>query len=153
VECRAGSGPAEDAGPVRVGGRRQDRTSAREAETNVNVERLDDLLPASSLPALVRIGAGDEAPEVLAGMERILARAPDLAVISKFWPGALRREAVSPAAWMAAFRERGFAPWVIDEADGAIRRADLPALEGGAEVNLLMLRGDPRRRPRLLVKP
>jgi hypothetical protein len=54
---------------------------------------------------------------------------------------------------MAAFRERGFAPWVIDEADGAIRRADLPALEGGAEVNLLMLRGDPRRRPRLLVKP
>jgi FkbM family methyltransferase len=115
----------------------------------VRVRPLDALVPAGSRPVLVKIDAEGFELEVWRGMQRLLRETPHLAVIVEFGPSHLLRSAVTIEDWFAALTAPGFTPWEIDEASGTIRPLRSSGLQDVFSMNLLLLRDQPSRWPRL----
>jgi FkbM family methyltransferase len=123
-----------------------------EGSVDVPVAPLDALVPESLVPRLVKIDVEGNEMDVLRGMERILARAPMVALIVEFGPSHLRRSGIAAADWLGSFARHGFTPWTIDETDGSISAARLSAIEAVQSINLLMLPDEPGRWPLLRVR-
>ncbi|RFC63650.1 FkbM family methyltransferase [Fulvimarina endophytica] len=109
---------------------------------DVEVSTLDRLVPSEQSPALVKIDVEGLELEVLRGMNGILSRSPDIALVAEYGPSHLERIGVRPQDWLAEFQSHGFALWIIDERDGSLREASSEALEGIYSANILMVRRD-----------
>lgn len=95
---------------------------ARNAQTiTVDITPLDAALADIPAVDLVKIDVEGAELDVLAGMEGLIARSPDMAIIAEYGPTHLARVGLTPTAWFDAFRRFGFAPYGIDEATGACR--------------------------------
>jgi FkbM family methyltransferase len=110
----------------------------------VDVVRLDDVLPTGARVDVVKIDVEGAELDVLAGMTRILRENPDLAIIAEFGPAHLRRAQITPDAWFEAFHMHGLEAYAIDELSGEcnrVRHQDLTAIES---VNILFCRTNSR---------
>ena len=119
-------------------------TDRGEQRIEVDVVRLDDVLPAGARVDVVKIDVEGTELDVLAGMTRILRENPDLAIIAEFGPAHLRRAQITPDAWFEAFHIHGLEAYAIDELSGEcnrVRHQDLTAVES---VNILFCRTNSR---------
>ena len=110
----------------------------------VDVVRLDDVVPMGTRVDVVKIDVEGAELDVLAGMTRILGENPDLAMIAEFGPSHLRRARITPDAWFEAFLMHGLEAYAIDELSGKcdlVRQQDLTAVES---VNILFCRTNSR---------
>ena len=113
----------------------------------VDVRPLDDLVPAGTAVALVKLDVeGFELP-AWRGMRRIIAESPELAVIVEFGPLHLARAGERIEDWLAALTAPGFTPYEIDELTGVCRRLRAYGLDQVFSMNLLLLRSPPERFP------
>lgn len=115
----------------------------------VQIRRLDDIVPADLRPSLVKIDVEGFELEVLRGMRAILDRSPDIMLIAEYGPTHLSRQGVSPEEWIAEFESFGFSLWTIDETNGTLSKASVETLRGIYSVNILMVRGASARWPQL----
>src|SRR5262249_14192004 len=98
-----------------------DPSEASIDEIEVEVCPLDDLLESGERVDLVKIDVEGAELAVLAGMTRIIAENPDIAIIAEFGPSHLRATKTTPEHWFSSFRDHGFEPSVIDELSGQCR--------------------------------
>jgi hypothetical protein len=99
----------------------------------------------------VKIDAEGFELDVWRGMQRVLRETPNVAVIVEFGPSHLLRAGMRIEDWFAALTAPGFTPWEIDEASGAIRPLRSSGLQDVFSMNLLLLRDQPSRWPRLRI--
>jgi len=120
-----------------------------EAARTVEVEvvRLDDVAPAKRLD-VVKIDVEGAELDVLAGMNGVIAKNTDLAILAEFGPEHLKRVGQTPAQWFKAFADAGFKPYMIDEATGACASTDAKAAAKQVSANIAFVRpgGDAERR-------
>ena len=126
------------------------RLSDETASVSVPVRRLDDILPPEARPALVKLDVEGFELEVWRGMARTIAAAPDLAVIVEFGPSHLARAGIAIADWIGTFLDSGFTPWEIAEDSATIQPLRTDRLDRVFSMNILLLRADPARWPRLV---
>jgi FkbM family methyltransferase len=123
-----------------------------ERQTNaieVPVRPLDALLEPGTRPAVVKLDVEGSELDALKGMSRILADSPHAALIVEFGPSHLRRAGTEISDWLGAFACEGFKAWEIADGDGRICPLRSTGLEDVPSLNLLMLRDEPGRWPRL----
>jgi len=78
--------------------------------------------------------------KALAGMSRLIARNPDIAVIAEYGAIHLERVGIEPADWFAAFANVGLAAaFVIDEASGALSEVEVTRMNEMYSVNILFV--------------
>jgi FkbM family methyltransferase len=119
----------------------------------VDVERLDDLIPPGQSIRLVKIDVEGFELEVLGGMTRILAENPDIALLAELGPSHLMRAGVAIDSWIQAFLGLGFTAYEIDERDGSLRPLrKIRALAKLFSLNLLFLRQSPNAYAELTFK-
>lgn len=113
---------------------------AQARPVEVEVVRLDDVVPVGRALAAVKIDVEGAELDVLAGMSRVLADSPDLAVVAEFGPSHLARVGQAPEGWFAAFAAHGLEPRRIVEPAGTV--APVTAAEAAHEesVNLVFVR-------------
>ena len=125
------------------------------ASVLVALHSLDTLVPPggrSGRIAVVKIDAEGYELEVWAGMERIIAENPELAVIVEFGPSHLARTGIAISAWFDTLQAPGFTAWEIDEAAERIRPLRAPPERADVlSLNVLLLRLPPSHYPRLRV--
>ena len=109
-------------------------------EIEVEVVRLDDVVPTGKRVDLVKIDVEGAELEVLHGMTRITRENPDLTIIAEFGPSHLARAETTPDAWFQAFVSHGFEVYAINELSGECRRVDQRDLTAVESVNLLFCR-------------
>ncbi len=100
----------------------------------VQVRPLDEVIEGPL--DVVKIDVEGAELDVLAGMPRLLADNPDLALIVEYGPSHLARVGVAQDAWFAAFADAGFVAYAIDEATGTCRPTSQAALADAVSVNL-----------------
>ncbi|MBV9537904.1 MAG: FkbM family methyltransferase [Acidisphaera sp.] len=110
------------------------------ATATVAIRPLDALTHPGPV-RLVKIDVEGYEMAVWQGMQRLLDRDPDLAVIIEFGPSHLARAGVPETSWFEALTSNGFAVWEIDQVS-AVLRPLRPAGErsGILSINLLLLR-------------
>lgn len=117
----------------------------------VPVRRLDSLIAQGTQVVLAKLDVEGAELAALAGMSRVIADSPDIALVVEFGSSHLRRSGTAVADWIGAFRGAGFTPWEIIDPDGAISPLRISGLDEVYSVNLLMLRHAPARWPRLRI--
>ncbi len=115
----------------------------------VPVRRLDSLIVPGTRVAVAKIDVEGVELDALAGMSRVIADSPDIALVVEFGPSHLKRAGIAVDDWIGAFRVVGFTPWEIVEPEGTIRPLRGAGLDAVLSLNLLMLRHAPQRWPRL----
>ena len=110
----------------------------------VDVVRLDDVLPTGARVDVVKIDVEGAELDVLAGMTRILGENPDLAIIAEFGPAHLRRARITPEAWFEAFHMHGLEAYAIDELSDECNRVGHQDLTAVESVNILFCRTNSR---------
>lgn len=121
---------------------------AEEARTvEVEVVRLDDVAPAKRID-VVKIDVEGAELDVLAGMQGVIAKNPDLAIVAEFGPEHLKRVGQTPAQWFKAFADAGFKGYIIDEATSACAPTNAKAAAKVVSANIAFVRagGDAERR-------
>ncbi|WP_414647014.1 FkbM family methyltransferase [Caulobacter sp.] len=121
---------------------------AEEARTiEVEVVRLDDAAPAKRMD-VVKIDVEGAELDVLAGMQGLIGKNPDLAIVAEFGPEHLKRVGQTPAQWFKAFADAGFKPYLIDESTSACAPTDAKAAARLVSANIAFVRpgGDAERR-------
>lgn len=106
----------------------------------VEVVRLDDVIPAGSRVDVVKIDVEGAEMDVLKGMQRILADNADIVVIAEFGISHLRRVGTSSADWFGAFTEHGLKAFTIEEPTGSCKPADIAKLESIESANVAFVR-------------
>jgi FkbM family methyltransferase len=109
-------------------------------KVKVQVVRLDDVVPAGTALDLVKIDVEGAELEVLAGMERVLAESPELAIVAEYGPSHLARVGIEPKDWFAAFEACGFEPFAVDEGQGRCYAAGPDELKDVESVNVVFVR-------------
>lgn len=127
-----------------------DEEAASAQTISVDVVPLDVALADLSNADLVKIDVEGAELDVLAGMEKLVARSPHLAIIAEYGPSHLARVGLTPDAWFGAFRRLGFAAYSIDEATGFCRRLDVGEAPDVVSVNIAFVRPGSRPEGRLL---
>ena len=77
-------------------------------EIEIDVSRLDDIVPKGERVDVVKIDVEGAELAVLSGMTRIVAENPQVAIIAEYGPSHLRETDISPETWFAAFQDHGF---------------------------------------------
>ena len=121
----------------------------QEGEAEVEMQALDDLVPAGRPSAVIKIDAEGLELDILRGAGRVLRESPGAGVIAEFGPVHLARVGVSVADWLDMFRAQGLVPWEIEERSGRLRPLRDAGLGTVFSVNLLWLRERPERYPGL----
>lgn len=99
--------------------------SADRPAVDVPVVRLDDLFAERGWPPpdFVKIDVQGFEPFVVAGLERLTAAGRPMVVLTEYWPIGIRNAGGDPTAYVAWFRNRGFACHLI-AADGTTTPVD-----------------------------
>lgn len=121
---------------------------AEEARTvEVEVVRLDDVAPKGRMD-VVKIDVEGAELDVLAGMQGVIARNPDLAIVAEFGPEHLKRVDQTPAQWFKAFADAGLRPYLIDEATSGVEPTNAKAAAKLVSANIAFVRagGDAEKR-------
>lgn len=82
------------------------------------IERLD----------YVKLDIQGHEPRVLDGMQELLARFPDVAITSEFWPAGLVRAGCDPASYLASLRGGSDRLLELDETAGRVAPTSIEAL-------------------------
>jgi FkbM family methyltransferase len=106
-------------------------------EVEIDVSPLDDIVPEGEHVDLVKIDVEGAELAVLAGMTRIIAENPQVAIIAEYGPSHLQSTGISPEIWFASFRDRGFESFSIDERNGECRPVEIRELIDVDSVNIL----------------
>ena len=109
-------------------------------DITVEVTRLDDVIGPEQRLDVVKIDVEGAELDVLAGMERLVAVNPDLAIVAEYGPSHLERAGLTPKAWFEAFQAAGFEAYAIEEPTGVCRRVSAPDLADVASINLAFVR-------------
>ena len=117
---------------------------------DVEVVRLDDVVPADEQVALVKIDVEGAELEVLKGMRRVVGDNPDIVVIAEFGISHLKRVGVSTRDWFAAFEALGLQGFAIEEPTGVCSPAKFEKLEAMDSVNIAFARSGQAGEKRLL---
>ena len=139
VECAAGA--AAGTGVLHLAGGGEANTLAAfpgsRGRVEVSVAPLDDVVGDAPVD-VVKLDVEGSEVEALMGMERLLSRRADLALVVECNPGRLASMGSSAEELLGLLRRRGFSIRQIDETAARLGDVDL----GGAEyVNLLCVRG------------
>ena len=118
-------------------------------DITVEVTRLDDVIGPGQRLDVVKIDVEGAELDVLAGMERLVAENPDLAIVAEYGPSHLERVGLTPKAWFEAFQAAGFEAYAIEEPTGVCRRVSAPDLADVASINLAFVRPKGAARARL----
>ncbi len=111
-------------------------------EIEIDVSRLDDIVPKGERVDVVKIDVEGAELAVLAGMTRIIAENPQVAIIAEYGPSHLRETDISPETWFAAFQDHGFGSFLIDESNGRCRSVHFNELVDVESVNILFAAHD-----------
>jgi FkbM family methyltransferase len=111
-------------------------------EVEIDVSPLDDIIPEGQRVDVVKIDVEGAELAVLAGMTRIIAENPHVAIIAEYGPSHLRATEISPETWFASFRDRGFESFLIDELSGETRPVQFRELIDVDSVNILFAAPD-----------
>ena len=117
-----------------------DDEQAQARPVEVEVVRLDDVVPPGLALAAVKIDVEGAELDVLRGLARVAADSPDLAVVAEFGPSHLARVGVSPADWFAAFAGHGLEPRLIAEPSGLVSSVTVADLAEVESANLVFVR-------------
>ena len=115
----------------------------------VKVTRLDDVIGPEQRLDVVKIDVEGAELDVLAGMERLVAENPDLAIVAEYGPSHLERVGLTPKAWFEAFQAAGFEAYAIEEPTGVCRRVSAADLADVASINVAFVRPKGAARARL----
>ena len=118
-------------------------------DITVEVTRLDDVIGPEQRLDVVKIDVEGAELDVLAGMERLVAENPDLAIVAEYGPSHLKRVGLTPKAWFEAFQAAGFEAYAIEEPTGECRRVSAADLADVASINLAFVRPKGAARARL----
>lgn len=118
-------------------------------DITVEVTRLDDIIGPEQRLDVVKIDVEGAELDVLAGMQRLVAENPDLAIVAEYGPSHLERVGLTPKAWFEAFQAAGFEAYAIEEPTGVCRRVSAPDLADVASINLAFVRPKGAARARL----
>ena len=116
-----------------------DEEQAQARPVEVEVVRLDDVVPVGTALAAVKIDVEGAELDVLRGMARVAADSPDLAVVAEFGPSHLARVGIVAADWFAAFTARGLEPRLIAEPTGTVSPVTVADLAGVESANLVFV--------------
>lgn len=116
-----------------------DEASAAKQIT-VEVVALDEALADAPTVDLVKIDVEGAELDVLAGMGKLIARNPGLAIIAEFGPSHLARVGQTPQGWFDAFAHHGFHGYAIDEASGTCRPVTAREVADVVSVNIAFAR-------------
>jgi FkbM family methyltransferase len=109
-------------------------------QITVDVVALDEALADVPTVDLVKIDVEGAELDVLAGMEKLIARNPALAIVAEFGPSHLVRVGQTPQQWFDAFEAHGFRGYAIDEATGTCRWVSARQVENVVSVNIVFAR-------------
>jgi FkbM family methyltransferase len=118
-----------------------------EAGAEVELVRLDDVIPPDAPVAVLKMDVEGAELAVLAGMPRLIEDNPDIVVVAEFAGDHLQRSGVTAADWMAAFVAAGLDTALqIDEQNGSCRPVTPSQLAAASySMNLVLgRRGGPR---------
>jgi FkbM family methyltransferase len=115
-----------------------DEEAAGVRDVEVRTVTLDEVVGPGGRLDVVKIDVEGAELDVIAGMPRILAENPDIALICEYGPSHLERVGISPDQWFAAFE--GFAMYAIEEPFGACRPVTPEDLADAYSVNLAFVR-------------
>jgi FkbM family methyltransferase len=93
----------------------------------VDVVALDDLFGPDRPLDLIKMDIQGAEGLALAGMARLLATRPTLAILTEFWPAGLRQAGTDPVALLQDLRTRGFALHLADTRRRELTPVDDPA--------------------------
>lgn len=116
----------------------EEASSAR--QITVEVVALDVALADVSNVDLVKIDVEGAELDVLAGMERLIARSPNLVIVAEFGPTHLTRVGLTAEGWFEAFEGHGFQAYAIDEATGTCSRVSAYEVADVVSVNIVFAR-------------
>jgi FkbM family methyltransferase len=109
-------------------------------QITVEVAALDEALAEVPAVDLVKIDVEGAELDVLAGMEKLLARNPGMAIVAEFGPSHLERVGQTPQQWFDAFEGHGFLGYAIDEATGNCRPVSARQVADVVSVNIVFAR-------------
>jgi FkbM family methyltransferase len=109
-------------------------------QITVDVASLDEVLAEVPAVDLVKIDVEGAELDVLAGMEKLMARNPGLAIVAEFGPSHLARVGQTPQQWFDAFEAHGLRGYAIDEATGSCRHVGARDVEDVVSVNIVFAR-------------
>lgn len=109
-------------------------------QITVEVASLDEVLGAVPAVDLVKIDVEGAELDVLAGMAKLIARNPGLAIVAEFGPSHLARVGQTPEQWFDAFEGHGFLGYAIDEATGHCRPVSAKQVADVVSVNIVFAR-------------
>lgn len=115
----------------------------------VEVVRLDDVIPPGGKLDLAKIDVEGAELDVLAGMKRVIEENRELAIVTEYGPVHLKRVGIAPADWFAAFEAHGLRAYAIEDPAGRCRRVKPADLEDVESVNLVWVRPGSRAAGRL----
>lgn len=117
-----------------------DKDSEVLGSIEVDVATLDALIPPSQSIDLVKIDVEGSELNVLAGMTRIIADNPDIAIVAEFGANQLQRAGVTAAQWFREFEALGFLPHTIEEQTGHIKSVRHTDVADLASVNIAFVK-------------
>jgi FkbM family methyltransferase len=106
--------------------------------TKVRVAPLDALIAPGTAVSFVKMDVEGAELQALAGMKRVIADNPGLAILAEFSPGIIRRSGGTPLGWIDAVRAMGLKILEIDEAACALKPLRAQGLEEAAWINLVL---------------
>jgi hypothetical protein len=98
---------------------------------------LDDMVQEGERVDVVKIDVEGAELAVLAGMKRIIAENPHIAIIAEYGPSHLHATGISPEAWFASFHDHGFEGFLIEKTTIRCRPVHFHELVDVESVNIL----------------
>jgi len=95
---------------------------ALKQQIEVEVARLDDLLPEREIQ-FIKLDVQGHELAALTGMERVLASSPQVRILFEFWPTGLRAANASPETLLGFFRDRDFRVYEMEGEDSHLLEA------------------------------
>ena len=122
-----------------------------EASIEVDLIRLDDVIPSSEVITVLKMDVEGAELAVLSGMHRVIKDNPDIVIVAEFDAGQLRRSDVAIRDWVAAFCATGLDTMLqIDERNGSCNPVTTAELElASCSMNLVFGRHSGPRLKRL----